>query len=535
MTTIKVLGRDVEVQESVMDRVVGWFSPARGLERFRAKAQMAAFGGYSAGARDHRGLRNWVTQESSANVAISQDLRTLRVRSRDLVRNVPIATGAISTVVTNVVGDGLVLQSLIDRDVLGLSHDEADLWQRKAQREFAIWAKRPDFTDRLNFDEMQALALRSVLEAGDLLVARRRRQDPTDVYGLKLQLIEADRLSNPGLKPNTATMVDGVQLDIDGRPTGYSICNMHPGDWTAGAGRVWKTYEKGSTVTGSPLILHLYKQLRPDQARGVPYLAPVIATLKQLSDYSEAEIRAAVISAMFTVFVKQPAIDDGSTTPLVGSNDSTMNVDPAKEVALGDGAIIDLAAGEDVSFADPKRPNTAYQAFVEATAKHIGVALELPYEVLLKSFTASYSASRAALEMAWQFFRERRSWLAWKFCQPVYEWVITEAIVNGRLAAPGFFGDPVIREAWLGSEWIGPSRIQLDPQKEASADMLDLNMGTKTRAQIIMERTGGDFESKHAQLTKEKTMRDDAGLSTDNSASAALQPAPPDNSGNQNQ
>src|SRR6185295_17096684 len=129
-----------------------------------------------------------------------------------------------------------------------------------------------------------------------------------------------------------------------------------------------------------------------------------------------------------------------------------------------------------------------------------------PYEVLLKSFTASYSASRAALEMAWQFFRERRSWLAWKFCQPVYEWVITEAIVNGRLAAPGFFEDPVVREAWLGSEWIGPSRIQLDPQKEAAADMLDLNMGTKTRAQIIMERTGGDFESKHAQLTKEQTM-----------------------------
>jgi hypothetical protein len=39
-----------------------------------------------------------------------------------------------------------------------------------------------------------------------------------------------------------------------------------------------------------------------------------------------------------------------------------------------------------------------------------------------------------------------------------------------------------------------------------------------------MERTGGDFESKHAQLTKEQKMRDKDGLTTAASASAALQP-----------
>ena len=121
--------------------------------------------------------------------------------------------------------------------------------------------------------------------------------------------------------------------------------------------------------------------------------------------------------------------------------------------------------------------------------------------------------------------RTRRSWMAWKFCQPVYEWVITEAVASGRLPAPGFFEDPIVREAWLGSDWIGPSRIQLDPQKEASADLIDLGMGTKTRAQIIMERTGGSFEAKHAQLVKEQRVRDEAGLGTPASASEALQPA----------
>jgi capsid protein len=98
-------------------------------------------------------------------------------------------------VVTSVVGDGLVLQSQVDRDVLNLTEEQADAWQRKAEREFAIWAKSCDFTSRLNFDEMQELAFRSVLESGDALVVRRRREDPNTTYKLKLQLVKARGLS----------------------------------------------------------------------------------------------------------------------------------------------------------------------------------------------------------------------------------------------------------------------------------------------------------------------------------------------------
>lgn len=522
--------KQIDVPWGLTDRLVAWLSPAAGIERLRSRVTMSAAtgtGGYTGGKRDRRATRNWRPKQTSANEDISPDLPDLRSRSRDLVRNVPIATGAIATVVTSVVGDGLVLQAQIDRELLGLTEEQADAWQRSAEREFAVWARNPDFAGRLNWDELQEICLRAMLESGDVFVVRRRRKDLRDTYNLKLQLVEADRVSNEGHRANTATVVDGVEMDSDGRPVKYWISSRHPDDTGSGVKREWRGYEAGSSVTGQPLILHLYKQLRPDQARGLPYLSPVIEAIKQLGDYGEAEVRAAVISAMFTVFVKPNTLEDDGDASFIGSNDAASGVDADTEISLGNGAIVDLAPGEDVTFADPKRPNTAFDAFVTSVSRHIGVALELPYELLLKSFTASYSASRAALEMAWQMFRTRRSWLAWKFCQPVYEWVITEAVANGRLAAPGFFADPIIREAWLGSDWIGPSRIQLDPQKEASADLLDLNMGTKTRAQIIMERTGGSFEAKHAQLVKEKTARDDAGLTTAASASEALQPPQP--------
>jgi lambda family phage portal protein len=482
------------------------------MDRLRSRTQLALVGGYEGGRRDRRPLRNWRPKQTSANEDISPDLPDLRSRSRDLIRNMPLATGAIATVVTNVIGDGLVLKSEIDRDALGLDDAGAEAWQAAAEREFAIWAKRPDFTGRQNWDGLQALAFRAVLESGDVFIVRRRRTGPNDTYGLKLQVIEADRISNPNRSANTVNLVDGVEMDSDGVPVAYNISSAHPDDSTRGVKRTWKRYALGSTITGSPLILHLYDQKRPEQARGVPYLAPVIGAIKQLGDYHDAEVRAAVISAMFTVFVKPQVLEGDGDASFLGHNDSTTGVDADKELEMGAGAIVDLAAGEDVVFADPKRPNTAFDSFTVAFTRHIAVALDMPFEVLVKHFTASYSASRAALEMAWQFFRMRRSWLAWNYCQQVYEWVITEAVASGRLPAPGFFVDPLVREAWLGSDWIGPSRIQLDPQKEATADETDLRMGTKTRNQIITERTGGTWEGKHRQLVKEETARKADGL-----------------------
>ena len=147
-------------------------------------------------------------------------------------------------------------------------------------------------------------------------------------------------------------------------------------------------------------------RIRPGLTRGVPYLAPVIETLKQLDKYSEAEIMSAVVSAMFTVFVKSES-EDG-LAPFGGQTDSTNDND----YKLGEGAILDLQPNESIEIADPKRPNQAFDPFVQAVLRQIGVALELPFEILIKHFTASYSAAQAALVEAWKFFSARRRWLA---------------------------------------------------------------------------------------------------------------------------
>ena len=312
-------------------------------------------------------------------------------------------------------------------------------------------------------------------------------------------MVEADRVANPNFQMDTSKLSGGVELDDNGAPVAYYIYKRFPGDYTEGSNEYVRV--PAFSKDGERQVYHIMNRIRPGLTRGVPYLAPVIETLKQLDKYSEAEIMSAVVSAMFTVFVKSES-EDG-LAPFGGQTDSTNDND----YKLGVGAILDLQPNESIEIADPKRPNQAFDPFVQAVLRQIGVALELPFEILIKHFTASYSAAQAALVEAWKFFSARRRWLAIQFCKPVYDMVISEAVARGILDAPCFFSHPLIREAYLGADWVGPPRGQIDQYKEIRAAEKRIEIGITTLAEETAALTGGDWERKHPQTAKEHMMR----------------------------
>ncbi len=250
---------------------------------------------------------------------------------------------------------------------------------------------------------------------------------------------------------------------------------------------------------------------RPEQRRGVPALAPVIEAIKQLGRYTEAEIMAAVVTGMFTVFIKSEV---SKNDPLQEGFDLDEQVDShdSNSYELGHGSIVGLDPGDEPVIANPLRPNTAFDGFVTAICRQIGAALEIPYELLIKNFTASYSASRGALLEAWKMFRMRRSWMATSFCQPIYEEWFAEAVARGRISAPGFFDDPLIRRAYTKAEWHGPSQGQLDPLKEVKAAKMRVDEEFSTREREAADMTGADFETLHVQRVREENLRKRDGL-----------------------
>ncbi len=518
---------------NIFDKIVEVVNPAAAVRREHDRFKLQTIrsirnSGYdeSGAARNKNSMRGWLASSKTPQEDIDKNIPILRQRSRSLYMSAPLAVSAIKTNRTNIIGEGLKLKSTIDAEFLGLTPEQATEWQQTAEREFKFWAgsKFCDSTRVNNFYEIQQVACMSWLMNGDAcILLEYEKPSRAFPYGLRIHLIESDRVSTPHTTGNNvylyATNPDngnrifnGVEVDKNNRVVAYHVCNTYPNS-NLYAKKEWKRVKAFGDRTGAPGVLMIFETERAEQYRGVPYLAPVIESLKQLTRYSEAEMMAAVINGIFTVFVtSENGTSEFGFTGVVDEEDRVSDDDINYEI--GSGLVNVLNPGEKIEIADAKRPSSNFDAFVTSLAKYVGAALEIPVEVLMKSFMSSYSASRAALLEAWKAFRMKRAWIAADFCQPVYELFLSEAIAKGRLHAPGFFLDPLIRAAYCGAQWNGPAQGMVDPVKEVSAAEKRIQIGISTRQRETTELLGGDFESNVAQLARENQIMQAAGLSS---------------------
>jgi hypothetical protein len=100
------------------------------------------YGNYGA-SRISRAMRSWHVGGGSAKEDIEDNLDILRKRSRDAYMGIPLATGAIKTLRTNVVGSGLVPTPQVDADYLHLNEEQADRLQAQISREFELGRTAP--------------------------------------------------------------------------------------------------------------------------------------------------------------------------------------------------------------------------------------------------------------------------------------------------------------------------------------------------------------------------------------------------------
>jgi lambda family phage portal protein len=514
------------VTETIPDRIVRYFNPAKAVERLRARHFLALNESFFASSRTRPGTKNLVANSYDADSAMRYEIVEARNRSSHVIRNIPLAVGAIGTTVTNVVGSGLVMQSRIDRRVLGLPKPEAKAWQKDVEFKYRLHmeSKESDLSRTLSGYERQDLVFRSALEKGDIIAIRREGETRGYPYRLRTQLVEAERICNEGDAQDTEFLSYGFRRDANGAPVEVHILRTHPGSTIGRGKKEWDKVLIFGTNSGRRQVLHVSRPLRPGQTRGLPFLTPVIESLIQLGKYTEAEIHAAVVAGMFTVFVKTADGEGGGG--MAGTPSTNTTTDSSKdEQKLGYGSVVDLNKDESIEIANPTRPNGNFDPFVLSFCRWIGVALEIPYEILIKHFTASYSASRAALQEAWKFFKGRREWLAANYCQPEYEWWMDEVVSRGIVAAPGYFEDPFIRQAYLGAVWIGPSKGMIQENIEVEAALKRIEGGLSTIAEETAALTGGDFETNHEQHVDEMEMRKTDGLLVPMVAPADQKPA----------
>ena len=462
----------------------------RELKMEKFKTELLNYSQHGASTRKNA-FREFDDNLYSADEDIGDNKEILMARSRQLYMGNAIAVGAIRKMRTNIIGTGIKLKPKINKKILELSDEEADEIQNRIQTIWELWANSTecDSERQSNFYQLQSLAFITQLIDGECFVLLPLKESNNDFFELKIKLIDSARCVTP--YSSNVDAKNGVELNAAGEVVAYWFINdklsLQPK-------RIQVTGKNGRRN-----ILVLMEKERIGQRRGVPLLAPVIEMLSQITKFTNAELMNAVVSSMFSVFITS----DLNANPI---SDLFQEKQSEKEnnYSLGSGTIMELEPGQDVKFAEPTRPNTQFDNFLFSMCKQLGAALEIPVEVLLSNFNASYSASKVSLEEVWKMYLMRRSWIVANFCQPIFEEWLDEAVAKGYIKLKGYFDNPLIRKAYQQAEWYGETQSQLDPYKEVKAAELRIATGISTVAREARAINGSDWKDNIEQRKIEK-------------------------------
>jgi lambda family phage portal protein len=452
----------------------------------------------------------------------SADYWTLRTRSVEMFNTNLYAKGLVRRLVTNEINTGLTLESIPNNEMLGLSDDFTTSWSENIENRFSIYAENADLCDfkkEMTFGELQAFVRRNAIIAGDMLIIQKVNKKNALPM---VQVIDGAAVSTPLRSVKVAEgheIKHGVELDKNQRHIAY---------WVRQKDGTHQRVPARGVRSGRKLAWLVYGSDRlTDEVRGMPLLAIILQSIKELDRYRDSELRAAVINSMVAMFVTKGEERVGTkplsggavragTAEAVGYNDS----DAPREFNIADslpGTVYDeLQYGEKPESYDTKRPNVNYQAFEQAVVAALAWANEIPPEILLLSFNSNYSASRAAVNEFKLYLNRVRSEFANQFCKPIYQqWLIAETL-GGKIQANGLieaWRDPLqydIYGAWVLSDWGGAIKPSVDLAKEVKGYKEMNGEGWITNDRAASELTGTKFSKNIKRIAKENQMKADA-------------------------
>lgn len=467
------------------ERAIGTVAPRAALRRVLARDSLEVLmRGYDGAAKGRR-TDGWRAGGASADSQIAVAGALLRDRMRDLVRNNPHAAKAVSVLVNNIVGSGIIPRPASGDGRLDTRTNA--LWQ--------AWSARCDADGQLDFSGLQTLACRQMIEAGEVLLQRRPRR-MRDGLGvpLQIQLLEADMIDagRNGDLADGGRVVQGIEFDGIGRRRAYWLFAQHPGDSVITTRR-----RIDSLAVPATEIVHLYEKQRA-QVRGVPWGTPVMRALRDLDDWTQAELVRKKTEACVVGIVL------GADEAEQGIAPSVVDADGNRVEQFEPGLIAYARGGKDIRFNQPAT-TAGVGEWLRAQLHIVAAGFRMPYELLTGDLSqVNYSSIRAGLVE----FRRLIDAVQWQIvipmlCQPVWDWFTEQAWAAGQLPHPQ-----------ISVEWSPPRFEAVDPLKDAMADLLAMRSGTMTLAQAIA-RQGHNPDAVLAEIAAMNTKLDALGLILD--------------------
>lgn len=482
----------------VIDRIAGWAGYVKPRRPRRTAFPAADVSRLTA---------SLTTEVETINLALRNELRVIRARSRQAAKGNPHVKRFVQMVVDNVCGPKpFVLQAKIkyaSGKLDGAANKRIELaWQD--------WGRvgSCEVTGRYSWGAVQRLFTRTLAVDGELLLREIRPGNKSRPY--RLQLLDPERLDTMLNKklPNGGVISMGVELDSVGVPVAYHLLKVRPRD------QLWSSYyPREHERVPAEEIIHQFDPLEPEQTRGVPWVYAALIRLVHLNAWDEAAVIAARVGASQMGFITTPDGEPPETDSKTADGEPQITAEP--------GAFPVLKEGQRVEGWNPKYPDAAVESFGKYCLRAIASGMGVAYHNLAGDMEGvNYSSARIAE------LEERDAWMA------IQQWMtehVHDRIYGNWLAdyaLHGLLPFPIERlSKYRAIEWQARRWAWVDPLKEVDAKIKALDAGLTSRTRVVAE-TGVDFEDIMQEVSEEQQIMAAAGFKPSKPAAPATGAAP---------
>ena len=446
--------------------------------------------------------------QSSADTELRASLAVMRNRSRELVRDNEFARRYVNLIKANIVGDaGFRLQVKARNGDGSLDRIGND----QIERAFKAWGRvgRPTVDGRLSWIDCQKLAAESLVRDGEAFI--RIVQGREYKHGIALQFIEADLIDenkNERLANGNHIRM-GVEIGPGHRPIAYHILTNHPGD-----SYYHNPVARKTTRVPADEMIHLFMPTRTHQTRGEPFMAPAMSAMRMMQGYREAEVTAARLQASQMGVITTPTGDEFAGDQ-IEREAPVIDVEP--------GAFHQLPPGFDIKMFSPEHPNSGFAAFEKAMLRGVASGLNVSYASLSNDLSSvNYSSIRQGALDERDGYRALQSFFIEHFVEIIYRRWLSSVMDFGYITIPASKFDKFADNSHFrgrGWNWV-------DPMKEISAAIAGLENGILSM-QDVAANYGRDVEETFSQISRDKEIAEQFGLSLAFEPFGSKEPAEP--------
>ncbi len=457
------------------------------LDIFRRTPKVTPKRAY-AGIGTGRLFADFVASERSADSELRSAIKELRNRSRDLANNNEYARRYFELLKVNVIGDKGVFYQSKAIDSIGQLDQSGN---RAVEDAFKMWGKykHPTVCGKMSWIDVQKLAIEMLAKDGEAFIIKHRAAKFHDSFAL--EFVEADQVDEQlnRREENGNQIRMGIEVDKFKRPVAYHLLTYHPGDYDFTTSSVSPKH----TRIAAENVIHLFKQVRPGQTRGEPWLTPAIPAIKQLGAFREAAVINARVGASKMGFFKVQG-SDGFIADDYQDNSPIISAEP--------GTFHTLPQGVDFTAFEPAFPSNEFDSFHKSILRGIASGLGVSYTSLSNDLEAtSYSSIRQGALEERDFYRNMTSFVIEHFVRPVFDaWLEAAMEMNA-------FGIPLrqFNRFSAAAEFRGRGFSWVDPLKEMNASVVGLKNGILSLGHIAGQY-GMDSEELLSQIARDKQL-----------------------------